>query len=143
MLALVASGGAPVTVTDNPAPSPLFVALVDPIDTAAVLALIAIIPGQDAKSLRSFERKNGGWVEAPDYIRDIQGLTPPPLVELDRESLLAVVEEIDTYDKNQSGDAVEPEGEAPAPEGEAVEPEGEVPAPEGGAVEPESEDAGL
>jgi hypothetical protein len=65
------------------------------------------------------------------------------LVELDRESLLAVVEEIDTYDKNQSGDAVEPEGEAPAPEGGAVEPEGEVPAPEGGAVEPESEDAGL
>jgi len=76
----------------------LFLALVDEVDPSAVTSLLAIIPNEDGSGLRSFERKSGGWIEAPDYMRDISGLSPPPLVELDRETLLAVVEQIDSWD---------------------------------------------
>jgi len=88
--------------------NPLFMAEVDAVDPSAVLSLIAVIPNEDGSELRAFERKMGGWVEAPDYIRDIQGLTPPPLVELDVETLKAVVEQIDSWDaknKSQEGPA--------------------------------------
>lgn len=81
----------------------LFMALVDRVDPSAVTSLLAIIPNQDGSGLRAFERKNGGWTEAPNYIRDINGLSPPPLVELDVPTLKAVVEQIDSWDaKNQN-----------------------------------------
>lgn len=77
---------------------PLFLSVVDSVDPSAVLALLAIIPNEDGSGLRAFERKGGGWVEAPNYIRDIQGLTPPSLVEMDVPTLMAVVEQIDAWD---------------------------------------------
>jgi hypothetical protein len=81
--------------------SPFFGAIVDEIDPTAVLSLLAIIPKEDGSGLRAFERKEGGWVESPDYLRDLGGLTPPPVVELDRETLVAVIEQIDSYDKKK------------------------------------------
>jgi len=95
--------GSPPTETPGLAPSPYFAAIVDPIDTSAVINLLALVPNEDGTGLRSYERKNGGWIESPDYIRDIKGLTPPSMVELDRETLLAVVEQIDKFDQNQEG----------------------------------------
>lgn len=76
----------------------LFMAEVDEVDPSAVLALIAIIPNEDGSGVRAFERKGGGWVESPNYIRDLEGINPPSMVELDVETLTAVVEQIDAWD---------------------------------------------
>lgn len=100
----------PATATPGATPSPLFTAVVDPIDTAAVLALLAIVPGAGGAGPRAFERKGGGWVESPEYMQDIRGLTPPALVELDRETLITVVQQMDEYDQQQAGVATPASG---------------------------------
>lgn len=105
---LVADGEVPTTQTPAPGPSPLFLAQVDEVDTTAVLGLLAIVPATDGSGLRAFERKNGGWVEAPDVITQLNGIDPPPVVELDRESLLSVVEQMDSFDQKK----LQEEGEA-------------------------------
>jgi len=77
---------------------PFFAAIVDSVDPSAVVNLLAVLPNVDGSGLRAFERKNGGWIESPDFLRDLNGLTPPPVVELDLETLKAVIEQIDSYD---------------------------------------------
>ena len=95
-MALTAAG-APVT--------PFFGAVVDAIDPSAVVDLLAIVPKPDGSGLRAFERKNGGWVEAPNSLRSLTGLRPPPIVELDQETLLAVIEQMDSYDRKKGESA--------------------------------------
>lgn len=101
-LGVTAAGVGPSTVTPGNGPSGLFLALVDSVDPSAVLNLLAVIPKADGSGLQVFERKAGGWIEAPKILQDLMGLTPPSVVELDRESLLAVVEQMDAYDKKKS-----------------------------------------
>lgn len=91
---------APPTQTPAPGPSPLFLAQVDEVDTTAVLGLLAVVPGANGE-LQAFERKNGGWVEAPDALIQLRGIDPPPVVELDRESLMSVVEQMDSFDSKK------------------------------------------
>lgn len=101
-MGITAAGLGPATITPGSQPSPWFGAIVDAVDPSAVVNLLAIIPKPDGSGLRAFERKGGGWVEAPDFIRDLNGLTPPAVVELDRDTLLAVIEQIDAYDKKKA-----------------------------------------
>jgi hypothetical protein len=93
-----AAAGAPMVATPGAGPAPLFLAEVDPIDTSAVMGLLAFVPSPDGSSLRAFERKMGGWVEAPEYVQKVKGLTPPPLVEMDLPTLIEVVKQMDEYD---------------------------------------------
>jgi hypothetical protein len=82
--------------------SPWFGALVDSIDPSAVVNLLAIVPKPDGSGLRAFERKNGGWVEAPNFLRALTGIKPPPVVELDQETLMTVIEQMDAYDRKKA-----------------------------------------
>lgn len=95
---LLAAGTGPTTVTEGNQPSPLFLAEVDEVDTSAVLALLAVVPTDLGKGLRVFERRDGGWLEVPDYVQRFKSVNPPTVVELDRDTLLAVVEQLDASD---------------------------------------------
>jgi hypothetical protein len=117
---LVAAGEAPPTTTGGPAPSPLFLAEVDSIDTSAVLALLAVIPVDDGRGLRIFERRDAAWKEVPEYVRKFKSVSPPTVVELDRETLITVVEQLDSSDAEKKG-GKEPPAEEPAGEAESDE----------------------
>jgi len=94
-------------------------AIVDDLDPGAVLELIRLRPGPELVAYR-----NGIWGEAPDLLSDLQGVQPPPLVELDQSQLDAVIEQIGGPDEAVSraegtSDAVPapeaaPEASAPA-----------------------------
>lgn len=113
--ALLAAGEAPSTTTEGGAPSPLFMAEVDAVDTSAVLALLAILPTDNGQGLRVFERRDSQWKEVPDYVRKFKSVDPPTVVELDRETLLAVVDQLDASDSGKKAEEAEEE-EAPAEE---------------------------
>lgn len=95
---LIAAGEGPLTQTGTTSPSPLFLAEVDAVDTTAVLALLAAIPTNNGQGLRVFERRNGGWMEVPKYVQQFNSVDPPTVVELDRETLLQVVQQLDESD---------------------------------------------
>ena len=67
-------------------------------DNTAVLALIAVVPTNYGEDFVVYERRDGKWIEAPDYVRDIQSVNPPALVELDRDTLITVIEQMDASD---------------------------------------------
>jgi hypothetical protein len=95
----------------------LFFAEVDSVDTSAVLALLAVLPTAEGQGLRVFERRDGGWKEVPDYVRKFKSVAPPTVVELDRETLLAVVGQLDASDAgDKPKDEAPPEEEVPAEE---------------------------
>lgn len=117
---LLAAGEAPMT-TSSQGPSPLFLAEVDAVDTTAVLALLATIPTNNGQGLRVFERRNGGWQEVPKYVQQFNSVDPPTVVELDRETLLQVVAQLDESDLgNKKGKESAESPVGPAAESEAV-----------------------
>lgn len=126
--ALYAVGMGPTTTTGSLAPSPLFLAEVDDVDTTAVLALLAAIPTEDGTGLQVFERRDGGWKAAPQYVKQFNSVDPPTVVELDRPTLLQVVEQLDQSDM---GGKKEPVGEESGTESDAE--------PATGATESEDE----
>jgi hypothetical protein len=134
---LLAAGEGPSTTTDGPSLSPLFLAEVDDIDTTAVLALLAVLPTSEGKGLRVFERRDGGWKEVPQYVKMFNSVAPPTVVELDRETLLQVVDQLDMSDLSKGGkkQAAEPAAEgaesetAPADESADTEDESAVEGP--------------
>lgn len=77
---------------------PLFVAIVDPIDTSAVYGVIAVVPTEDGKGWRTFERQYGEWVEDPSWVAEITGLSPPTMVVMDPSTTVDVIEQVDAYD---------------------------------------------
>lgn len=54
------------------------VAIVDELDHAAVLDLLAIAPGP-----RIFRRHDGQWMEDDDWLHELKSIKPPPLVKID------------------------------------------------------------
>jgi hypothetical protein len=64
-------------------------AIVDDLDPGAVLDLIRLRPGPELTVYR-----NGVWDEDPDLLAQLQGVQPPPLVELDEAQLASVMEQI-------------------------------------------------
>jgi len=114
---LLAAGEAPKTTTGNITPSPLFLAEVDDVDTSAVLALLAVVPTEEGQSLRVFERRDGAWKEVPEYIQKFKSVSPPTVVELDRETLLAVVAQLDQSDAKGDGEKKSNPATEPVPVG--------------------------
>jgi hypothetical protein len=63
-------------------------AVVDDLDPGAVLDLIRLRRGPTGPELLAY--RSGAWAEAPDLLSDLQGVQPPPLVELSADQLSAV-----------------------------------------------------
>lgn len=80
---------------------PLYVAIVDEVDTEAVLEVVALVPpaaGQQG-DVTAWKRSNTQWVSAPDILADLRGATPPPVVELsDDDMAKAVLAQVDQSD---------------------------------------------
>lgn len=67
-------------------------AVVDDMDTGAVLNLIRLSPGP-----RLEEYVNpGGWQASDELLEDLRGVTPPMLTELDEDTTASVISQIDT-----------------------------------------------
>lgn len=78
---------------------PLYFAIVDSVDTTAVLDVVSIVPDEDG-SATAWIRQDGEWVSAPDLLLDLQGSTPPPVVELDNaETVKEVLAQVDAHDE--------------------------------------------
>ena len=103
---------------------PLYVAIVDDIDTDAVLDLVSLVPPQKGAQgdVSAWKRAQGQWVAAPEILSALRSSTPPSVVELSDEAVLKEV--IGQVDKSTSEEG-QPE---PAP--------GETPVAEDGTPEP-------
>lgn len=92
------------------AESALYFAIVDEVDKTAVMNAFAII--KKGEGPKAFLRENGAWAESPDVLADIQGTTPPPVVELDTpEPAKTVLAQIDQHDSTQTQEATDSETE--------------------------------
>lgn len=88
---------------------PLYFAIVDPVDTTAVLDTVSIVPDTEGQ-VSAWKRSGGAWVTAPELLLDLQGATPPPVVELEDEDMVKdVLSQIDAYDAETIVDAEEEE----------------------------------
>lgn len=93
---------------------PLYFAIVDPVDQTAVLDVVSITPDDEGEA-SAWRRSQGEWTAAPESLADLQGDTPPPVVELEDEPLIkSVLAQVDEYD------AGGPKKEEPEPEGQEV-----------------------
>lgn len=75
--------------------APLYLAIVDEADTQAVVDLIALVPGTTPTELGCYKRDNGAWVRDENYLRELRGSTPPPVVQLDEATLADVLTQMD------------------------------------------------
>lgn len=66
-------------------------AIVDDLDAGAVLNLVRLASGPKLEDYVA----GTGWTEAEEILNDLQGITPPKLVELDEALLASVIEQID------------------------------------------------
>lgn len=98
---------------------PLYLAIVDGVDTEAVLDVIALVPpaqGQQA-DVTCWKRNAGAWVPAAEILQQLRSVQPPPVVELTDDALLAgVLQQVDEATKD-SGGTDSPQKE-PAPQGQ-------------------------
>lgn len=86
--------------------SALYFAIVDEVDKTAVMNAFAIIKKGGAP--KAYLRENAKWAESPDVLADIQGTTPPPVVELDiPEPAKTVLAQIDQHDSTQTQEATD------------------------------------
>lgn len=90
--------------------SALYFAIVDEVDKTAVMNAFAILKENSAP--KAYLRENGAWAESPDVLADIQGTTPPPVVELAApEPAKTVLAQIDQHDSTQTQEATDSETE--------------------------------
>ena len=93
----------------GPTDEALYFAIVDDIDKTAVLDAVAITKQNGAPV--AYIRAQGAWVASADTLSQLQGVTPPPVVELpDPETVKTVLAQIDAHDAESA-----PKEEAPAP----------------------------
>lgn len=95
---------------DANAARPLYLALVDKVDTEAVLDLVSLMPGNPPVM---WKRDGGAWVQAPEILAALQGTKPPPVVELTDDAIVADV--INQVDESTGGETEEAETATPAP----------------------------
>ena len=94
---------------------PLYIAIVDSIDTDAVLDLVALVPPKAGTQgdVSAWKRAAQKWISAPEILQQLRGSTPPACVELsDENTLKNLVEQVDKSTQE------EPVEEAPAPPGQ-------------------------
>ena len=78
--------------------TPLYLAIVDDIDTDAVLDLISLVPPKSGTEgdVTAWRREGGQWVSAPEYVDQLRGSTPPSVKEITDVDLLSnVIDQID------------------------------------------------
>lgn len=88
---------------------PLYLAIVDAVDTAAVLDVVSLMPGSPPTM---WKRDGGAWVQAPDILAQLQGTQPPPTVELTDDAVVADV--LKQVDASTAGDTTTPTPAQPA-----------------------------
>jgi hypothetical protein len=80
---------------------PLYLAVVDSTDKTAVLDVIAVVPDEN-KNPTGWRREGGKWVADQNVVADLQGDTPPPLVQLTSDDMVAeVLVQVDASDGSQ------------------------------------------
>lgn len=85
------------TEAETPTTTPLYFAIVDPVDNTAVLDVISVT-NEDGQAA-AWKRSGAEWVAAPELLADLQGSTPPPVVELEQDELVKdVLSQVDSYD---------------------------------------------
>lgn len=83
---------------------PLYMALVSPDDPRAVMDLVALVPASTQSTEPvAFIRKDQKWIRDEQVMNDLRSATPPPVVPLDAESLLSVIEQTDGAAQTASG----------------------------------------
>lgn len=84
----------------------LYFAIVDEVDKTAVMNAFAIVKQGGAP--KAYLRENAKWAESPDTLADVQGTTPPPVVELDiPEPAKSVLAQIDQHDSTETQQTAE------------------------------------
>lgn len=87
----------------KPAGNVIYFAIVDPVDQHAVLDVVALIKQNDQPT--AWVRTGGAWVKADDKLSDLQGATPPPVVQLDApEPVTNVINQVDNHDVQKPAD---------------------------------------
>lgn len=75
---------------------PVYMAVVDPEDTRAVLSLVSLVPASSTSNAPMvYTRKQGKWVRDPKTMADLNSATPPPVIPLDTETLNDVLTQVD------------------------------------------------
>jgi hypothetical protein len=75
---------------------PLYMAIVSPEDPSAVFDLIAVVPASETStSPATFKREDAKWVPDTQILSDLMSPTPPPVVPLDGDNLVDVLEQVD------------------------------------------------
>ena len=86
--------------TQQPAQSdvkPINMALVAEDDPQAVLELVSLIPANPTSTTPiTFKRKPGQWERDDSILKDLNSPTPPPVVMLDDDTLMTVMDQIDS-----------------------------------------------
>jgi hypothetical protein len=141
LIELAEGDPAPATPDAGAGPRPLYLAIVDSVDTEAVLDVISLVPnGNDVVCWR---RDKGTWVEAPEILADLRGVTPPPVVELTDDPILAnVLEQVDKATSDTEEPETGPVSDSQNPDGSPVAPKPDAnpdqhPIPAAGFVHPE------
>ena len=81
---------------DNSDVSPIYMAIVDPDDTRAVLELVSLVPSSLTSSVpTAFKRSGGEWIADPKIMQDLRSSTPPAVVKLDEATYQEVLEQVD------------------------------------------------
>jgi hypothetical protein len=78
-------------------------AVVDDLDPGAVIDVIRLRRGPAGPELAAY--RSGAWAEAPDLLSQLQGVQPPPLVELSPGQMANVLQQIDAGDAADQGGA--------------------------------------
>jgi hypothetical protein len=82
--------------------TPLYLAEVDALDKQAVMELIALVPrSKNTTDLAAYVRRAGGWELDEKYLMRIKSTTPPPLITLDQATYKQVLEQVDSFYRNQ------------------------------------------
>jgi hypothetical protein len=72
------------------------IAVVDRVDRDAVLELLAIAPGPIV-----FRRNDGKWERDNDWLRQLKGVKPPPIVALDDNAAAGIIAQVDASTKGK------------------------------------------
>lgn len=88
---------------------PLYIAIVDREDPQAVMELVSLVPASETSSQpTTFKRVGGKWVAAPEILADLKGATPPPVVNLDKETYQLVLDQVDASEPDIDSEATDP-----------------------------------
>lgn len=85
--------GQPVVASGGVGPDIIY-AIVDEMDTSAVLDLIRVAPGPIA-----YKRQGGKWVKDQPTLMKLLGVDPPPVIELQPDQVEEVLGQVDAYDQ--------------------------------------------